>query len=345
MFISGADCLLVKASVLAGDMPAALKYARGLHAEQAEFDMPSAVCYTNYCLSIAHYFLGDLGAALAHSDLEIASARSINLPRALAHALLFRAFLLAEQGRFSEANTYVAEAVSYPLRDLDWALELARTAIAVNSGAAEQAPPLTRWDLVDEGHSRSMRIFYRGYAAMAGGDHDEAASIIGHMRELGSTAPFLDALADHLDGLLAGKAELLRIAADRLDAMGSPVLAAQAYLHWAELVGDGARDEVARCLEVFAAAGTIPWLDRTRRLARTLGIRAPAPRTPGLLSNRESQIVGLVGTGLSNADIAARLFLSERTVETHLRNSYAKLGLGSRVALAQWATQELAARL
>jgi hypothetical protein len=106
--------------------------------------------------------------------------------------------------------------------------------------------------------------------------------------------------------------ELLRIAADRLDAMGMPVLAAQAHLHWAELVGDEARDAVARCLDVFTAAGTIPRLDRTRRLARTLGIRVPAPRTQGLLSNRE----------------------------THLRNSYAKLGLNSRVALAQWATQE-----
>jgi DNA-binding CsgD family transcriptional regulator len=54
------------------------------------------------------------------------------------------------------------------------------------------------------------------------------------------------------------------------------------------------------------------------------------------LTKREHTIVELVEQGLSNADIAARLFVSRRTVDAHLEHVREKLGLRSRAQIAAW---------
>ncbi len=66
---------------------------------------------------------------------------------------------------------------------------------------------------------------------------------------------------------------------------------------------------------------------------------APAATAPGLLSARETEVVRLLVDGASNRDIADRLVLSTRTVETHLANIYAKLGARSRVEAARLAIE------
>jgi DNA-binding NarL/FixJ family response regulator len=65
--------------------------------------------------------------------------------------------------------------------------------------------------------------------------------------------------------------------------------------------------------------------------------RASAPKAPGGLSAREVQVLALVAAGNSNRAIAAELFLSEKTVERHVGNILAKLGVGSRTAAAAYA--------
>jgi DNA-binding NarL/FixJ family response regulator len=59
------------------------------------------------------------------------------------------------------------------------------------------------------------------------------------------------------------------------------------------------------------------------------------------LSGREQEVARLVADGLANKEIAARLHLSVRTVETHIRHVLAKLGLLNRVQLATWARDRL----
>jgi len=66
--------------------------------------------------------------------------------------------------------------------------------------------------------------------------------------------------------------------------------------------------------------------------SRLMGrVRAPWPEQ-GPLSQRELEVLGLVANGTTNKEAAARLFISEATVKTHLLHIYAKLGVSDRAA-------------
>lgn len=90
--------------------------------------------------------------------------------------------------------------------------------------------------------------------------------------------------------------------------------------------------------------GARPLADRARRLLRRLGARPiPPPRVRllGQLSARETEIARLVAEGLSNPEIADRLFISQRTVTTHLQHIYQRLGVGSRTRLTRYVIEHL----
>ena len=60
-------------------------------------------------------------------------------------------------------------------------------------------------------------------------------------------------------------------------------------------------------------------------------------RSSSGLSKRETEVAGLVARGLSNRDIARMLYLSERTVESHVQSILNKLGFRTRTQIAAWA--------
>lgn len=95
----------------------------------------------------------------------------------------------------------------------------------------------------------------------------------------------------------------------------------------------GARADLERAAEAFEEIGSDGWAALARaELARVGGRRAHAP---GELTPAERQTAELAARGLSNKEIAARLFVTVRTVESHLSSAYGKLGVRSRVELAR----------
>lgn len=96
-----------------------------------------------------------------------------------------------------------------------------------------------------------------------------------------------------------------------------------------------ARVHLHTALEAFERAGATPWAARTAAELRASGeithTRAAGPLD--VLTPQERQIARFAGEGASNPDIAAKLFLSRRTVEYHLHKVFTKLGLASRTEL------------
>jgi DNA-binding CsgD family transcriptional regulator len=111
------------------------------------------------------------------------------------------------------------------------------------------------------------------------------------------------------------------------------------------LVGAGragdARPLVEEAIGLLEQLGAAGWTARLDPLVEATGIdrgRTPAPRaTHGWesLSPKEHEVVSLIADGLSNPEIADRLFISRRTVESHLSHVFRKLDLSNRTQLAR----------
>jgi DNA-binding NarL/FixJ family response regulator len=136
---------------------------------------------------------------------------------------------------------------------------------------------------------------------------------------------------------------LLDEAGDRFDATRARVFAGRALAEAGET--DRAAALLGEAAATYDSFGSVRYRDEVERELRKLGRRTPTRRPSrerdGLaaLSTRELEIARLVVDRKTNPEIAAELFLSQKTVETHLRNTFRKLGISSRVELARLVEQ------
>jgi ATP/maltotriose-dependent transcriptional regulator MalT len=190
--------------------------------------------------------------------------------------------------------------------------------------------------------------------AVTTGQLDVAHTALARAEELASISdvPRRIAAAQHCRGLLGQDHEELARAATGYLAAGRPLPRAQALeaagVALAEK-GDllAARRHFTDAFAGYAALGANWDLARLQARFRTYGIRR-GPNAPhrrartgwDSLTATEVRIAGLVARGLSNPAIAAELFLSRRTVQTHVSHILTKLGLQSRIDIARLAGQQ-----
>jgi DNA-binding CsgD family transcriptional regulator len=254
------------------------------------------------------------------------------------------------------AKTMLTESTPGVRRHAAWLLSLQATADGdptrahqwlSATGERERRHVLSRlWpDLADE--PQMVRI------ALAVGDRELAESAVADSNrraELSPEVPSLDAIAAHARALLDGDIDELSQAVGLFER--SPRLLAHAaawedlgVAHQQQGTGGTAIDALTQALFIFARAGATTDAARLRSRLRALGIRrrvaaAEKPATGwAAMTTSELAVAQLVANGLTNREIAERLFVSPHTVNTHLRQVFAKLEVKSRVDLTRLATE------
>jgi ATP/maltotriose-dependent transcriptional regulator MalT len=232
-------------------------------------------------------------------------------------------------------------------------------------GKPDQAQSLLRqaMDGADPTHRRQM-LAARVEIELAAGDAQAARAAMEELASLCTSIdmPLLHALAEQSQAAVlfhGGDPEAalvpLRRAWSRWLSLDAPFEAARCRALMARLcaaLGDqeSARLEREAARAVFNELGATPALSELEQSVPIAPDTRTAPTPPtgndthhaagaGPLTARETEVVQLVSAGLSNRNIAAHLFISEKTVARHLSNIFTKLGLTSRAAVTAYAYQ------
>jgi ATP/maltotriose-dependent transcriptional regulator MalT len=308
----------------------------------------------------AHYG-GILTAAGRWNEAEtelLQAARHFDrgMPQRRAAAMIRLADLRVRQGRLEEAAQLLAGLDRHPdaVGTLA-AFHLARGQEALARDLLERATaaPDDQVPAVGESSMAGPLLALLVDVHLAQGDL-EAAERAARRLELVARAqrgPYLKAAAALARGricIATGQGDARACLHEALEGFAQaqlPMELARARLEMARALAGRAPEvavaEARAALEDFERLEAARHADAAGALLRSLG--APVrtgPKGGGALTRREAEVLELIGAGLSNPEIAERLFITRKTVEHHVGNLLAKLGLRNRAEAAAYATRQ-----
>jgi ATP/maltotriose-dependent transcriptional regulator MalT len=266
-------------------------------------------------------------------------------------ALLVLGTIAANRGQHDRAETLVGEAVqvegsigsNYCLANI----QAARASLALAGGrSAEAFQHLIKiFDPDDVAYhwaiSRSGTVLRDlADAACASGNAQAAAALLQPLERNAGSEEARGTLA-YVDAVLAGLDAEERFRHAFAHAPASGYFQARTQIAFGMWLRRQRRKIEARpylrsATDGFEAIGAAPWAERARRELRASGetVRRREPDRRDELTPQEMQIAQLAAEGLTNREIGAQLFLSHRTVGSHLYRIFPKLGVNSRAGLA-----------
>lgn len=300
-----------------GDLPTAgplLKEAAALAGEAGDGDLDAHISDAQ---AIAAFYIGDLETARTRHEAALAYYEEHGFSNA---------FALSSYARLAS--------VCLLLFDIERAIALCEEY-------------LRRCDETGERWGRGTALWTRGAGRWLSQDLEGAVAdalacldIKEKLSDLHTITMSFDLLAVCYAGLEDyQRAAVLYGAGDKYwRLLGAPIQLGPGYTNIRRSAADSALEHLGpAAYDAAYARGNAMSLAEAMPVARRERPAVPEPPAPARpLTRREKEIAGLVAEGLGNREIADRLFLSKRTVDSHMEHIFTKLGFSSRTQLANW---------
>jgi DNA-binding CsgD family transcriptional regulator/Tfp pilus assembly protein PilF len=297
--------------------------------------------------------LGDWKVAMSAAEEGGRLAVETREPVWVAGTQVVKALLAGLRGEQEVADALAKEAeqIALPtgIRFILASVQGARGLAALSGGRHAEAHHQLRrlFDPADPAHHQISSLTAIGdlaEAAVHSGHRQEAAALLKELTPLAgrTPAPGVQLAMRHAAALLAEDQDAEQRFQAALDddlthrplARGRLLLAYGAWLRRQRRVAES-RAPLRAARDIFDALGAVSWGERARQELRAAGetSRRPAREAWDQLTPQELQVAQLAADGLSNREIGQQLFLSHRTVGSHLYRIFPKLGISSRAQL------------